>query len=213
METYLRPDDRFAELICGLVMLLTFTAAGDLFGATGNELMIGATGCALAWGVIDGVTLILNSMFHRGWRANLVSELRGASADAGIQRLRKEFDEQLTPVVPTDARNELYASIMSNLPERVDDQPIFTTQMLYAGLGLVAIEGVCSLLVIIPILALESDATAIIVSNTLLVSALFIIGYRRAALAGWKKRRSFAVGLATMSVGLVLVVVAILMGG
>ena len=52
----LDPIERVAEVVFGLIMVLTFT--GSLSVATaGNaevrEMLIGALGCNLAWGVID----------------------------------------------------------------------------------------------------------------------------------------------------------------
>jgi hypothetical protein len=54
----LEPDERIAELLFGLIMVITYT--GSLSIATSQRedvrgMVVGALGCNLAWGIIDGV--------------------------------------------------------------------------------------------------------------------------------------------------------------
>ncbi|MBK6759426.1 MAG: hypothetical protein IPG73_01760 [Ignavibacteria bacterium] len=76
LRKYVPPSDRFAEILCGLIMLLTFTLAGGVMEASPDELVLGAVSCALAWGVIDGAIFMLNSLFQRGRQEKLVAEIR-----------------------------------------------------------------------------------------------------------------------------------------
>src|SRR5438094_10039595 len=56
----LEPIDRVSEVLFGLIMVLTFTGSLSVAEA-GREnirtMLIGALGCNLAWGIIDGVLL------------------------------------------------------------------------------------------------------------------------------------------------------------
>ena len=65
----LEPTERFSEILFGLIMVLTFT--GSLSVATsGREdvkaMIIGAIGCNLAWGIVDAIMYVMNSLAERG---------------------------------------------------------------------------------------------------------------------------------------------------
>ena len=65
----LEPTERFSEILFGLIMVLTFT--GSLSAASsGREevrtMLIGAIGCNLAWGIVDAIMYVMNSLAERG---------------------------------------------------------------------------------------------------------------------------------------------------
>ena len=66
IATHLDPANRFIEVVCGLIMVLTFTLVGsqlvsdDPSGA--QKLLIAALGCNVAWGLIDGVMFVMNGL-------------------------------------------------------------------------------------------------------------------------------------------------------
>ena len=65
----LSPLERVEEIVFGLIMTLTFT--GTLSVATADHaevraMLIGALGCNLAWGLVDGVMYMLGVMAERG---------------------------------------------------------------------------------------------------------------------------------------------------
>ena len=52
------PPQRVAEVLFGLIMVLTFTCSLSIAEAGRDDvrtMLIGALGCNLAWGIIDGV--------------------------------------------------------------------------------------------------------------------------------------------------------------
>ncbi len=54
----LEPSERIAEVLFGLIMVLTFTGSLSVAEAGRDDvrtMLIGALGCNIAWGVIDGV--------------------------------------------------------------------------------------------------------------------------------------------------------------
>ena len=88
---YLEPADILAEVLFGLIMVLTITlgarlAMGEEGGA--RELLIAALGCNLAWGIIDGAMYVMNAMFNRGRTARIFTELKrsGESGALAIDR-------------------------------------------------------------------------------------------------------------------------------
>jgi len=75
---YLEPADILAEVLFGLIMVLTVTLGARLaMGEEGGdrELLIAALGCNLAWGIIDGAMYVMNAMFHRGRSTRIFAEL------------------------------------------------------------------------------------------------------------------------------------------
>ena len=68
-ELILSPVDRASEVVFGLIMALTFT--GGLSVATASstdvrDMLIGALGCNVAWGMVDAVMFVLANMAERG---------------------------------------------------------------------------------------------------------------------------------------------------
>jgi hypothetical protein len=64
----LEPSERTAEVLFGLIMVLTFTgtlSVADAGRADVRAMLIGALGCNLAWGIIDGVLYLLSTFAQR----------------------------------------------------------------------------------------------------------------------------------------------------
>ena len=64
----LSPVDRVSEVIFGLIMALTFTGSLSVAEAGREEVrtvLIGALGCNLAWGLVDGVMYVVTALVER----------------------------------------------------------------------------------------------------------------------------------------------------
>ena len=64
IQRVLEPSERTAEVLFGLIMVLTFTGSLSVAEAGRTDIramLIGALGCNLAWGIIDGVLYLLNT--------------------------------------------------------------------------------------------------------------------------------------------------------
>src|SRR6188508_2812276 len=65
----LDPIDRVSEILFGLIMVLTFTGSLSVAEAGREDvraMLIGALGCNLAWGIIDGVLFLMGSLAEKG---------------------------------------------------------------------------------------------------------------------------------------------------
>src|SRR5207237_10285655 len=65
----LEPIDRVSEVLFGLIMVLTFTGSLSVAEAGRSEvrtMLIGALGCNLAWGIIDGVLYLMGCLAEKG---------------------------------------------------------------------------------------------------------------------------------------------------
>jgi hypothetical protein len=64
----LEASDRTAEVLFGLIMVLTFTGSlsvADAGRADVRAMLIGALGCNLAWGIIDGVLYLMTALAEK----------------------------------------------------------------------------------------------------------------------------------------------------
>lgn len=64
-QRVLDPSERAAEVLFGLIMVLTFTGTLSVAGAGRAEvraMLIGALGCNLAWGIIDAVLYLMGTL-------------------------------------------------------------------------------------------------------------------------------------------------------
>ena len=60
----LDPGDRLAEVLFGLIMVLTFTGSLSIAEAGRDDIramLIGALGCNIAWGMIDAIFYLMGS--------------------------------------------------------------------------------------------------------------------------------------------------------
>src|SRR5881275_538712 len=65
----LEPIDRVSEVLFGLIMVLTFTGSLSVAEAGRDDvrtMLIGALGCNLAWGIIDGVLYLMGCLAEKG---------------------------------------------------------------------------------------------------------------------------------------------------
>ena len=64
----LDPQDRIAETLFGLIMVLTFTGSLSVAESNSNDvrvMLIGALGCNFAWAVIDALFYLMSSLSER----------------------------------------------------------------------------------------------------------------------------------------------------
>jgi len=65
----LDPAERISEVLFGLIMVLTFTGSLSIAEAGREDIramLIGALGCNIAWGIIDGILYVMNSLAEKG---------------------------------------------------------------------------------------------------------------------------------------------------
>src|SRR6478672_5789546 len=75
----LNPVDRISEVLFGLIMALTFTCTISVAEADRTEvrdMLIGAIGCNIAWGLVDAVMFILTMLAEKGHGKTILNFLR-----------------------------------------------------------------------------------------------------------------------------------------
>src|SRR5438477_11998776 len=95
----LEPIDRVSEVLFGLIMVLTFTGSLSVAEAGREDvrtMLIGALGCNLAWGLIDGLLYLMGNLAAAGQNLKTFRAVRGTSDTQHAQRL---IADALPPVV------------------------------------------------------------------------------------------------------------------
>src|SRR6201988_2295731 len=86
----LEPHERISEVLFGLIMVLTFTGSLSVAEAGREEvrtMLIGAAGCNLAWGIIDGLLYLMGVLPERGRALTTFRAVRAATDPQHAQRL------------------------------------------------------------------------------------------------------------------------------
>ncbi len=213
---YLDPGSHMGEILFGLIMTLTFTlAAGIVIQEEGRagarEMLIGILGCNLAWGIIDGVLHVLGRVFERGRFRRIGVNLRQATTTEDVrQMVADELDESLAAVTDDATREHLYQSIVEHVRSAPATPNRVRRQDLLGGMAAGWLVFACSFPAVLPFLFLDDPRLALRVSNAILLGLLFFVGWRAAR---HTLVRPWIAGIVFMLVGVLLVAVAIPLGG
>lgn len=212
---YLEPTTILNEAVFGLVMTLTFTLGAGLIVEEGPDatraLLIGVLGCNLAWGIIDGMILIMSGMLERSRQGQLILALRSTQRqDEKLTLVRAYIGPIFEPYVEAAEQDAIYRSALRRLdgamPERIRPRrdevlgALTTAWLVFAA----------SIPAVLPFLFMDDRFLALRTSNALLLCALFVVGYRWAQMTN---SRPWVVGGSLMLTGLVMVLIAIPLGG
>jgi hypothetical protein len=214
-HTYLDPASRLGEILFGMIMVLTVTlAAGFAVPDTKagvRELLIAAIGCNVAWGIIDAVMYLMNCITVRAGKLRLVQAVQSAPTnDAAINLVQNEVEPELQELLDPEEAREFIRSVLTHVRRARLTRTILTRDDLLGSLACFWLVFVSCLPAALPFLFFSRPMLALRVSNFLLVALLFAVGQKWAQYAGTNR---LATGGAMVAIGLVLVGLAILLGG
>jgi len=204
------------EILFGLIMTLTFTlGAGMIIQEEGRagarDMLIAILGCNLAWGIIDGALYVLGQVFERGRLRRVGQNVRQAATDqAALQCVADELDELLAPVTEPSMRQGLYAAIAGRMRGMSPAPNPVRREDLLGGLASGWLVFACSFPAVFPFLFIDDPRLALRISNVILLALLFFIGHR---VACHTLARPWLAGSVFLLIGLLLVVIAIALGG
>ncbi len=208
----LEPIERISEVLFGLIMVLTATGTLSVVNAGNPEIktmILGALGCNLAWGIIDGGLYLLGRLEDRGRDLMTVRTVKQAVEPAAAQRaIADALPEPITAsLLPEDL--DLIARKLSQLSEP-PKRPGFATEDWFGAAGVCLWVFFSTIPVVVPFLFTSDALLALRISNVIAVAMLFVCGYAFGRCAGL---RPLPTGLVMVFIGAALTGVAIALGG
>ena len=203
------------EILFGLIMVLTVTLTAGLTVAEGRagvrQLLLAAIGCNLAWGIIDAVMYIMNCLTERSGKLRLIEAVHRARDNrAALDIIQNEIEPELQSLLDPEEREAFSRSILNHMAKARITRPGVTKDDVYGALACFLLVFVSCLPAAIPFFIFSRPHFALRVSNLLLIVLLFLVGRKWAQYAGTDRRIA---GTTMVVIGLVLVGVAILLGG
>jgi hypothetical protein len=208
---FLEPMDRISEVLFGVIMVLTFT--GALSVATADrlevrEVLVGALGCNLAWGVIDAGLYLMGRLQERGRTIQTFRAVRDTTDEVAARRLVAETLPAVLVTALPSSQLEVMRQAVLNMPE--PPLPRLTMADIGGAVAVFLLVFLVTLPLVVPFLFIGETRLALRVSNGVAVALLFLSGYafgKRAGLHPWVS------GLAMVVVGILLVGLTIALGG
>ena len=208
----LDPMERISETLFGLIMALTFICSLGVATA-GNikiqTMLIGALGCNLAWGIVDGGLYLLARINERGGRLLTLRAIRqAADSEAARRVIADALPPPLAAVLPAE-QLELMRQKLQLLPEP-SERPGLTKRDWIGALGLCSLSFLATFPVVIPFIFLSDARLALRVSYAVAIAMLFCCGYAFGIHSGL---RPWKAGLSMVALGSALVGIAVALGG
>ena len=204
--------ERISETLFGLIMALTFICS--LGVATGTNInvqtmLIGALGCNLAWGIVDGGLYLLARINDRGDKVLTLRAIRKAPDPEAARRVIADaLPPELSAMLPEE-QLESMRKRLQQLPEPAPGPGLMKRDWIGA-LGLCLLSFLSTFPVVIPFLFLSDARLALRVSYAVAIVMLFCCGYVFGVRSGL---RPAVAGLAMVAVGSTLVGIAVALGG
>ena len=208
----LEPSERTAEVLFGLIMVLTFTGSLSVADSGPDDvraMLIGALGCNVAWGLIDGVLYLMGCLGERSHGLSIYEAVRGARDPA---HSRQSVADALPPVIASvlepadlDRMGQRLLSLTA-----VPPRPRLARSDWQGALGVFLLVVLSTFPVAVPFIVMENAARALRASNAIAVAMLFLAGVAYGRSVGG---RPWLVGVLMVALGAVLVALAMALGG
>jgi hypothetical protein len=116
----LQPIERISEVLFGLIMVLTITCSFSIAEADRKNvraMLLGALGCNLAWGIIDGFMYLMACFSSRGQNISKLRALRKSRTSGEANQIIGEALPPLVMSVLTQPELDSLRQRLNGLPE------------------------------------------------------------------------------------------------
>ena len=210
-QAVLSPFERGAEIIFGILMAISVTAAAEITAggeANVRELMIAALGCNLAWGLIDGVIYLLQLQYERHRQHRMVLELRELKSEDAF---RKRVADELPPLVAQAMTADSFSHIHRAVQAYAQVRPAYWSRQEFAAAGLICVLVFGSTFpLVLPFMVMQEPWYALRASHAIAVAMLFVLGWK---LGRWSGASPLGSGALLALIGVVLAVLCVALGG
>lgn len=208
----LNPMDRAEEILFGLIMALSFTCSISIANTHHTEirqLLIGAIGCNLAWGLVDATMYLIRILAQRK-RNQIIWDAIQISSEP--DKARTYISDALPPVVASVIEKEELEHLrnkLASLANKTVEVRLRVTDIKQA-IALFLLVFVSTFPVVVPFVFIHHTMLALRVSNMVAVVLMFLCGWSVARYAGFNK---WIMSVAMVFIGIILVAVTIALGG
>ncbi len=208
----LDPMDRLSEVLFGLIMVLTFTCSLSV-AEVGREdvqlMLIGALGCNLAWGLIDGWFYLMSCLAEKSQNLMTYLAVRKTGDAQSAQKLIAGALPPLVASILTPQELESMRQRLLKLPEpparaRLDKDD---WRGAFAAFLLVFLS---TFPVAIPFMVFPETGVAMRVSNAIAIVLLFVVGYIFGRMTA---RHPWRMGISMVVIGSLVVSGTMALGG
>ena len=208
----LDPADRVAEVLFGLIMVLSFTGSLSVAEAGRDDvraMLVGALGCNLAWGIIDAILYLMGCLAERSRQLMTFRAVRAATSP---ERARTLLADALPPIISKLVEPAELESIRARLVRLPEPPPRsrMTREDWAGAAGVFLLVFLSTLPVVVPFIVMREAMPALRVSNAIAVAMLFMTGYTYGRLTGY---RPVGMGISMVALGAVLVAITMALGG
>jgi VIT1/CCC1 family predicted Fe2+/Mn2+ transporter len=208
----LDPAERISEVLFGLIMVLTFTGSLSIAEAGREDIramLIGALGCNIAWGIIDGILYLMGSLADKGRNLAAYQAVLRAATPREAERL---IADALPPVFasvlePQDL--DRMRRRLAELPEPPARARLGTSEW-WGALAVFLLVFLSTFPPAVPFMVMRNAPTALRTSNAVAIGMLFIAGVAYARVVG---RTPWVFGISMVALGCILVALTIALGG
>lgn len=199
-------------MLFGLIMVLTFTGSLSVAEAGRDDvrtMLVGALGCNIAWGIIDGILYMMGCVAERGRSVAAYRAVRAAATPQEAERL-------IADALPTVVASVLDAEDLARMRQRLVEmpEPPGGTRLIpsdwWGALAVFLLVFLSTFPIAVPFMLMEDASTALRTSNGVAIVMLFLAGVAYARVVGW---RPWILGCSMVALGAVLVALTIALGG
>ena len=208
----LEPHERISEVLFGLIMVLTFTGSLSVAEAGRAEvrtMLIGALGCNLAWGIIDGVLYLMGCLADKSRRLITLQGVRKATDPQKAHRLIAGALPPLIAAILQPTELESIRERLNQLPEPPSPARLSRSDWLGA-FGVFLWVFLTTFPVAIPFIFVDKTRLAMRISNLVAIIMLLIAGFAYGRAVG-RSPKAFGIGMVVL--GGLLTVLTIVLGG
>jgi hypothetical protein len=175
----LEPYDRVSEVLFGLIMVLTFTGSLSIAEAGREDIrtmLIGALGCNLAWGIIDGVLYLMGCLAEKGRTLLVLRAVRNAADSHKACRLIADALPSVVISIVQPSDLETIRQRLAKLPEPPGHARLGRDDW-QGAIGVFLLVFLSTFPVVIPFICMGDVKLALRVSHGVAIGMLFLTGY------------------------------------
>jgi VIT1/CCC1 family predicted Fe2+/Mn2+ transporter len=212
LKLLLNPLDRAAEILFGLIMALSFTCSIGIATrgpAEVRQLVIGAIGCNLAWGIVDATMYLIGVLARKSRSKTIFNAVQNPSqADKAKSYISEELPSVLVSAIGGEGiekiRNKLAAMPHESIDVHLNGRDV------KEAVAIFFLIFISTFPVVIPFALIDDTQLALRVSNLVAIVMMFFCGWEVAKYVGYNK---WKMSLAIILIGIMLVAITIALGG